>query len=56
MNTRIVDFDGVILLLMAIFKRARLDAKRGDKAAARFLQYFGAHRRNLQQFQKQESL
>lgn len=37
-----LDFDGVILLLMAIFRRARLDAKRGDRSAARFLQHFGA--------------
>jgi hypothetical protein len=45
-----LDFDGVILLLMAIFKRARLDARKGDRAAARFLQYFGApvpNRRNV---------
>jgi len=32
------------------------DARRGDRSAAQFLQYFCAHRRNLQQFQKQEIL
>lgn len=55
MNTTL-DFDGVILLLIAIIRRAQKDARRGDRSAARFLEYFGAHRRNLQQFQKQESL
>ena len=55
MNTTLF-FENYLILIVAIFKRARLDAKRGDKAAARFLQYFGAHRRNLQQFQKQEIL
>ena len=55
MNTTLF-FENYLILIVAIFKRARLDAKRGDKAAARFLQYFCAHRRNLQQFQKQEIL
>lgn len=41
MNTTF-DFDGVILLLIAIFRRARLDARRGDRSARLFLQYFGA--------------
>lgn len=55
MNTTLF-FENYLILIVAIFKRARLDARRGDRSAAQFLQYFGAHRRNLQQFQKQESL
>lgn len=39
MNT--LDFDGLILLFIAIFKRARLDARRGDRSAKLFLQHFG---------------
>ena len=55
MNTTLF-FENYLILLIAIFRRARLDAKRGDRSAAQFLRYLGAHRRKLQQFQKQEIL
>lgn len=55
MNTTLF-FENYLILLIAIFRRARLDAKRGDRSAAQFLRYFGAHRRNFTTISKQESL
>lgn len=34
------DIDGICLLLAATIKRAQVDAKRGDKAARRWLKSF----------------
>ena len=48
MNTGL--FDCYVDLLLAVIRRAVRDARRGDKGAARFLQYFGApvpNRRNV---------
>ena len=41
MNTTLF-FENYLILIVAIFKRARLDARRGDRSARLFLQYFGA--------------
>jgi len=43
-------YENYLDLLIAVIKRAVRDARRGDKGAARFLQYFGApvpNRRNV---------
>lgn len=40
-------YENYLDLLIAIFKRAVRDAKRGDKSAARFLQHFGVKQERI---------
>lgn len=41
-QTKIMDYDGVLQLLAAVFHRAKLDCKRGDPHARKFLKDLGA--------------
>ena len=42
MSVELYDIDGICLLLAATIKRAQVDAKRGDKAAQRWLAEFAS--------------